>query len=123
MGESIAGILPDAGLDAVRDLTVIGADAMHRCVFAVEKPPTEMCIRDRRNAIPNDSFAAGCRNSLYKHPPIPFKDDNIPIGQISVQPMGNKIIFADGSFLMTVLAKPKNNGSPEAKTIISGCSS
>ena len=28
-----------------------------------------------------------------------------------------------GSFLMTVLAKPKNNGSPEAKTIISGCSS
>ena len=41
---------------------------------------------NQRNAIPNDSFAAGCRNSLYKQPPIPFKDDNIPIGQISVQP-------------------------------------
>lgn len=39
---------------------------------------------DQRNAIPNDSFAAGCRNSLYNQSAIPFKDDNIPIGQISV---------------------------------------
>ena len=41
---------------------------------------------NQRNAIPNDSFAAGCRNSLDKQPPIPFSDANIPIGQISVQP-------------------------------------
>ena len=47
VGESIAGILPDAGLDAIRDLTVIGADAMHRCVFAVEKPPTAHQRRGR----------------------------------------------------------------------------
>ena len=47
VGESIAGILPDAGLDAIRNLTVIGADAMHRCVFAVEKPPTAHQRRGR----------------------------------------------------------------------------
>ena len=47
VGEGIAGILPDAGLDAIRNLTVIGADAMHRCVFAVEKPPSAHQRRGR----------------------------------------------------------------------------
>ena len=63
-------VRPEAGI-----IGVVGIVALNVITFF---------RHNQRNAIPNDSFAAGCCNSLYKKPPIPLKDDNIPIGQISV---------------------------------------